>query len=89
MRPRSCRRMTLVSVRRLANEASRVMGSVAAFGAALGIVIVWGVTGPLFDYSDTWQLVINTGNDHRDVSDGLPDSEYPEPGQCGDPIEIG
>jgi low affinity Fe/Cu permease len=46
---------------RIANEASRVLGSLAAFGVALGIVIVWGVTGPLFGYSDTWQLVINTG----------------------------
>ena len=33
----------------------------AAFGVALGIVIAWGVTGPIFNYSDTWQLVINTG----------------------------
>jgi low affinity Fe/Cu permease len=46
---------------RIANEASRALGSLAAFGIALGIVIVWGVIGPLFDYSDTWQLVINTG----------------------------
>lgn len=28
---------------------------------ALGIVVVWGITGPVFGYSDTWQLVINTG----------------------------
>lgn len=46
---------------RVANEASRVVGSVTAFGVALSIVFVWGVTGPVFDYSDTWQLVINTG----------------------------
>jgi low affinity Fe/Cu permease len=37
------------------------MGSVGAFGLALGIVVVWGITGPAFEYSDTWQLVINTG----------------------------
>jgi low affinity Fe/Cu permease len=36
-------------------------GSTSAFGLALGIIIVWGITGPLFKYSDTWQLVINTG----------------------------
>lgn len=36
-------------------------GQPAAFVLALGIVIVWGVSGPLFGYSDTWQLVINTG----------------------------
>jgi low affinity Fe/Cu permease len=32
-----------------------------AFVAAVSIVVVWGVTGPMFGYSDTWQLVINTG----------------------------
>lgn len=36
-------------------------GSSSAFGIALGVVIIWGITGPLFKYSDTWQLVINTG----------------------------
>ncbi len=36
-------------------------GSTAAFVIALLVVIVWIVTGPLFNYSDTWQLVINTG----------------------------
>ena len=32
-----------------------------AFGVALAAIVVWGVTGPLFGFSDTWQLVINTG----------------------------
>ena len=36
-------------------------GSSWAFTLALGVVIVWGLTGPIFHYSDTWQLVINTG----------------------------
>jgi low affinity Fe/Cu permease len=36
-------------------------GSSWGFGLALGTVIVWGVTGPVFRWSDTWQLVINTG----------------------------
>ena len=40
---------------------SDAVGSVWAFLAALGIVVVWGLTGPLFHFSDTWQLVINTG----------------------------
>ncbi len=61
MRRRSLKTRDAGLFSRLANEASRVLGSVAAFGAALGIVIVWGLTGPLFGYSDTWQLVINTG----------------------------
>jgi len=37
------------------------VGSPWAFIAALGIVVVWTSTGPFFHYSDTWQLVINTG----------------------------
>ena len=36
-------------------------GRPPAFILALGVVITWGVTGPLFHWSDTWQLVINTG----------------------------
>jgi len=36
-------------------------GSSAAFGIALTVVIIWGISGPIFKYSDTWQLVINTG----------------------------
>ena len=37
------------------------VGSPWTFAAALAVVVAWAVTGPLFDYSDTWQLVINTG----------------------------
>jgi low affinity Fe/Cu permease len=40
---------------------TKVTGGVYAFIIAIVIVIVWGVTGPLFNFSDTWQLVINTG----------------------------
>jgi len=40
---------------------SESVGSVWAFLLALGVVVVWGLTGPLFGFSDTWQLVINTG----------------------------
>jgi low affinity Fe/Cu permease len=40
---------------------TRFTGSTAAFGIALGVIIVWAVVGPLFGFSDTWQLVINTG----------------------------
>jgi low affinity Fe/Cu permease len=46
---------------RWAGRATRVTGSVGAFAAAVGVVAVWLVTGPLFQFSDTWQLVINTG----------------------------
>jgi low affinity Fe/Cu permease len=47
--------------RSLAQKASNAMGRPSAFIAALGTVIVWACLGPVFHYSDTWQLVINTG----------------------------
>ena len=40
---------------------TRWTGSTSAFTIALAVIVVWGATGPLFGYSDTWQLVINTG----------------------------
>ncbi|MGE5216929.1 MAG: low affinity iron permease family protein [Chloroflexota bacterium] len=40
---------------------ARAMGQPVAFGAALVIILLWGVAGPVFNYSDTWQLIINTG----------------------------
>jgi low affinity Fe/Cu permease len=40
---------------------ARAAGRPAAFALAASIIVVWAVTGPLFKYSDTWQLVINTG----------------------------
>lgn len=46
---------------RFTHRSSRAAGSPLAFVAAVAIVVIWGVTGPLFGFSDTWQLVINTG----------------------------
>jgi low affinity Fe/Cu permease len=46
--------------RQLAAAASRGMGSSAAFLIAIAIVVTWAALGPMFGYSDTWQLVINT-----------------------------
>ena len=46
---------------RFSHRASRVFGSPYAFIVALAIVTVWLATGPVFHYSDTWQLIINTG----------------------------
>jgi low affinity Fe/Cu permease len=40
---------------------SRATGHPAAFGIAVLIILIWAVTGPIFGFSDTWQLVINTG----------------------------
>jgi low affinity Fe/Cu permease len=45
----------------LAEAFTRLTGSAGAFAVALAVVVVWLVTGPLFHFSDTWQLVINTG----------------------------
>lgn len=47
--------------RALAVKTAYYTGRPIAFSAAVAIVLLWAVTGPLFHYSDTWQLVINTG----------------------------
>ena len=44
-----------------AKVTSREVGRAWVFALALGTVVAWGITGPLFNFSDTWQLVINTG----------------------------
>jgi low affinity Fe/Cu permease len=46
--------------RRIASRASHGVGSPWAFIGAAAVVLLWALTGPLFHYSDTWQLVINT-----------------------------
>lgn len=47
--------------RRFSQKTSQLVGSPGAFFLAVAIVVTWAVTGPLFHFSDTWQLVINTG----------------------------
>lgn len=46
---------------RLAKWTARASGRPSAFGIAVGVILVWICTGPLFGFGDTWQLVINTG----------------------------
>ena len=46
---------------RLARLTAHVMGQPVAFGTALAIIILWAISGPIFGFSDTWQLIINTG----------------------------
>ena len=46
---------------RFASKATQATGSTGAFLLALSSIVIWLVTGPIFGYSDTWQLVINTG----------------------------
>ena len=45
----------------LATRIASAAGQPLSFVLAFGLILVWGVSGPLFGYSDTWQLVINTG----------------------------
>ena len=46
---------------RFSLKATKATGTSGAFVIALVVLIVWGISGPLFNFSDTWQLVINTG----------------------------
>jgi low affinity Fe/Cu permease len=46
---------------RLAEKITQFTGTTAAFCLAAGIVLVWALLGPVFHYSETWQLIINTG----------------------------
>ena len=48
-------------VERLSTTMTRWTGSTSAFALACAVIVVWVVTGPMFGFSDTWQLVINTG----------------------------
>ncbi|MCE9568227.1 MAG: low affinity iron permease family protein [Planctomycetes bacterium] len=45
---------------RVSRKVTEWAGSSVAFAIAFGVIVIWGVTGPIFNYSDTWQLVINT-----------------------------
>jgi|SRR3954469_22821958 low affinity Fe/Cu permease len=49
------------SFSRFAKATARTSGQPRTFGLALLIIVIWAVTGPIFDFSDTWQLIINTG----------------------------
>jgi low affinity Fe/Cu permease len=49
------------SFRIFARRSSIVLGSAWAFTLAILIIVVWGLTGPTFKFSNTWQLIINTG----------------------------
>jgi len=47
--------------RKFAVKTANIVGSAYAFIVAIAVIIAWAVTGPIFNFSDTWQLVINTG----------------------------
>lgn len=46
---------------RFAKTVSRACGHPVAFAVAVGLLVIWGISGPVFGFSDTWQLIINTG----------------------------
>lgn len=46
---------------RFAKWSSRAAGRPATFGIAVGVLLLWAISGPLFGFSDTWQRIINTG----------------------------
>lgn len=47
--------------RRISSTISNIAGTAYAFLGAVSVIVVWSFSGPLFNFSDTWQLVINTG----------------------------
>ena len=49
------------SFRQFAHRVARLVGAPWAFAVALATVVAWAIVGPVFHYSDTWQLTINTG----------------------------
>jgi low affinity Fe/Cu permease len=48
-------------IEKLANWGAKAAGSSAAFLSAFTIIVLWAIAGPIFHYSETWQLIINTG----------------------------
>ena len=64
---------------KLAQWVARGAGRPLTFIIATALVIAWGVSGPIFSFSDTWQLVINTCTTIVTLPDGVPDPEHAEP----------
>ena len=73
--------------RRLAIKTAEICGKPVTFAGAVLIVIVWGVSGPIFHFSDTWQLVINTGTTIVTFLMVFLISGDPEPRYGGDLVE--
>lgn len=59
--PRKKRNKVSEFLERFSYEITRITGTSTAFVVAALVIIVWAVSGPIFSFSDTWQLVINTG----------------------------
>jgi low affinity Fe/Cu permease len=50
-----------MALERLSRAVTEWVGTSWAFAAALAVIVAWALTGPIFHFSDTWQLIINTG----------------------------
>jgi low affinity Fe/Cu permease len=61
MKPANIKKQRSSKFETFASAVSKAAGSTPAFIGAFTIVVVWAVSGPFFNYSETWQLVINTG----------------------------
>lgn len=55
------KKATIFSFDNFSNRITKIAGSPGAFFGAISLIVVWALLGPVFNYSDTWQLVINTG----------------------------
>ena len=70
---------------KFARTVTRTSGHPMAFGLAIGIIVVWALTGPLFDYGTTWLLVIDC---HRSVQKGPQKNESNSPMRGGHFIAV-
>ncbi len=61
MKTENTKKRNISFFERFASSVTIIMGSTAGFIVALTLVIVWAICGPIFHYSENWQLVINTG----------------------------
>lgn len=61
MKKKSSRRKATKLFDSISQKITKATGSSVAFISALAVIIIWLVTGPVFGFSDTWQLIINTG----------------------------
>jgi low affinity Fe/Cu permease len=59
--PKKNKNKLALLLEKFSQQATKATGTSTSFVIALTVIIVWAVTGPIFKYSDTWQLVINTG----------------------------
>ena len=72
--------------RKFARNTSDLLGRAESFLAALLAIVIWAALGPVYHYSDTWQLVINTATT---IVTFLMDPKHAKPGRQGDPAQAG